>query len=42
MLFFMHSPMQRKYAAKVAHGERGEQWRRSFPCSIVKKYPEKI
>ena len=22
--FFMHSPVQRKYAAKAAHGARGE------------------
>ena len=23
-LFFMHRPVQRKYAAKAAHGSRGE------------------
>jgi len=24
IVLFMHSPMQRKYAAKAAHGARGE------------------
>ncbi len=31
----MRSPMQRKYAAKAAHGARGEQGRKTFPYSII-------
>ncbi len=33
-VFFMHSPMQRKYAAKAAHGTRGEQGE-NLPYSIA-------
>ena len=30
----MHSPMQRKYAAKAAHGARSEQGK-SFPARLA-------
>ncbi len=32
-IFFMHRPVQRKYAAKAAHGPRGEQGE-NLPYSI--------
>jgi len=38
--FFMHRPVQRKYATKVAHGPRGEQGE-NLPCSITIKFCEK-
>ena len=32
--FFMRSPMQRKHAAKTAHGARGEQGAKTFPTRL--------
>lgn len=32
----MHTPMQRKYATKVAHRPRGEQGKGAFPGSIAR------
>ncbi len=32
-VFFMRRPVQRKYAAKAAHGPRGEQGEK-LPCPI--------
>ena len=40
LLFLMCSPMQRKYAAKAAHGARGEQGKINFPYSIAHGHPE--
>ena len=36
----MRSPMQRKYAAKAAHGARGEQGEKSLPYSIAQARTE--
>ncbi len=32
--FFLHRPVQKKYAAGAAHGSRGEQEKMALPCSI--------
>ena len=40
-VFFMRTPMQRKYATKVAHRRRGEQGG-NRPCSIVHVDAEEI
>ena len=34
----LHSPMQRKYAAKAAHGARDEQGKTALSYSITKPY----
>ena len=33
--FFYAQPRAEEYAAKAAHGARGEQGRKTFPCSIA-------
>ena len=38
----MHSPVQRKYAAKAAHGARDKQGKINLSYSIIHRHPKEI